>query len=165
METVIVLNFDYTPLNVTSIRRGFVLVDKGKAEILKEYDDPIITTVGRLVKPLIIRLLKFINYHNKKDLKISRQRIYQRDGFQCVYCGTYKNLTIDHVMPKSRGGANSWENMVTCCFTCNSKKGSKTPEEANMSMRVRPYKPSVFSELVAGRAANIWQSLQKEIFN
>jgi CRISPR/Cas system Type II protein with McrA/HNH and RuvC-like nuclease domain len=165
METVLVLNFDYTPLNVTSIRRGFVLVDKGKAEILKEYDDPIITTVGRLVKPLIIRLLKFINYHNKKDLKISRQRIYQRDGFQCVYCGTYKNLTIDHVMPKSRGGANSWENMVTCCFTCNSKKGSKTPEEANMSMRVRPYKPSVFSELVAGRAANIWQSLQKEIFN
>jgi CRISPR/Cas system Type II protein with McrA/HNH and RuvC-like nuclease domain len=140
-------------------------VDKGKAEILKEYDDPIITTVGRLVKPLIIRLLKFINYHNKKDLKISRQRIYQRDGFQCVYCGTHKNLTIDHVMPKSRGGANSWENMVTCCFTCNSKKGSKTPEEANMSMRVRPYKPSVFSELVAGRAANIWQSLQKEIFN
>jgi CRISPR/Cas system Type II protein with McrA/HNH and RuvC-like nuclease domain len=165
METVLVLNFDYTPLNVTSIRRGFVLVDKGKAEILKEYDDPIITTVGRLVKPLIIRLLKFINYHNKKDLKISRQRIYQRDGFQCVYCGTHKNLTIDHVMPKSRGGANSWENMVTCCFTCNSKKGSKTPEEANMSMRVRPYKPSVFSELVAGRAANIWQSLQKEIFN
>jgi CRISPR/Cas system Type II protein with McrA/HNH and RuvC-like nuclease domain len=165
METVLVLNFDYTPLNVTSIRRGFVLVDKGKAEILKEYDNPIITTVGRLVKPLIIRLLKFINYHNKKDLKISRQRIYQRDGFQCVYCGTHKNLTIDHVMPKSRGGANSWENMVTCCFTCNSKKGSKTPEEANMSMRVRPYKPSVFSELVAGRAANIWQSLQKEIFN
>jgi CRISPR/Cas system Type II protein with McrA/HNH and RuvC-like nuclease domain len=165
METVLVLNFDYTPLNVTSIRRGFVLVDKGKAEILKEYDDPIITTVGRLVKPLIIRLLKFINYHNKKDLKISRQRIYQRDGFQCVYCGTHKNLTIDHVMPKSRGGANSWENMVTCCFTCNSKKGSKTPEEANMSMRVRPYKPSVFSELVTGRAANIWQSLQKEIFN
>ena len=164
METVLVLNYDYSPLNVTSLRRGFVLVDKGKAEVLKEYETPIVTTVGNFVRPLIIRLLKFINYHNKKDLKISRQRIYQRDGYQCVYCGTYKNLTIDHVIPKSRGGANSWENMTTCCFDCNSKKGNKTPEEARMTMRVRPYKPSVFSELVVGKAANIWQNFQKEIF-
>lgn len=165
METVLVLNYDYSPLNVTSLRRGFVLVDKGKAEILKKYDEPITTTIGEFVKPLIIRLLKFINYHNKKDLKISRQRIYQRDGYQCVYCGTYKNLTIDHVIPKSRGGANSWENMTTCCFSCNSKKGNKTPQEANMTMRVQPYKPSVFSELVVGKAANIWLNFQKEIFN
>ena len=96
METVLVLNFDYTPLNVTSLRRGFVLVDKGKAEILKEYENPIITTGGNFMRPLIIRLLKFINYHNKKEIKISRQRIYQRDGHKCVYCGTHKKLTIDH---------------------------------------------------------------------
>lgn len=164
METVLVLNYDYTPLNVTSLRRGFVLVDKGKAEILREYENPIVTTVGNFVRPLIIRLLRYINYHKKKDLKMSRLKIYQRDGYKCVYCGTHKKLTIDHVMPKSRGGLNTWENMVTCCFDCNSKKGNKTPQEAGMKMSVKPYKPSVFSELVVGKASKIWEEFKLELF-
>lgn len=164
METVLVLNYDYTPLNVTSLRRGFVLVDKGKAEILREYENPIVTTVGNFVRPLIIRLLRYINYHKKKDLKMSRLKIYQRDGYKCIYCGTHKKLTIDHVMPKSRGGLNTWENMVTCCFDCNSKKGNKTPQEAGMKMSVKPYKPSVFSELVVGKASKIWEEFKLELF-
>lgn len=164
METVLVLNYDYTPLNVTTLRRGFVLVDKGKAEILREYENPIVTTVGNFVRPLIIRLLRYINYHKKKDLKMSRLKIYQRDGYKCVYCGTHKKLTIDHVMPKSRGGLNTWENMVTCCFDCNSKKGNKTPQEAGMKMSVKPYKPSVFSELVVGKASKIWEEFKLELF-
>lgn len=164
METVLVLNYDYTPLNVTSLRRGFVLVDKGKAEVLREYDNPITTTVGNFVRPLIIRLLRYINYHKKKDLKISRLKIYQRDGYKCVYCGTHKKLTIDHVIPKSKGGKNTWENMVTCCSDCNSKKGSKTLQETNMKMLVNPYKPSVFSELVAGNASKIWEEFKNELF-
>ena len=122
METVLVLNYDYTPLNVTSLRRGFVLVDKGKAEVLREYENPIMTTVGNFIRPLIIRLLKYIKFRRKRDIKISRARIYQRDKYVCVYCGGNKKLTIDHVIPKSRGGENSWENMVTCCFDCNSSK-------------------------------------------
>jgi 5-methylcytosine-specific restriction endonuclease McrA len=164
METVLVLNYDYTPLNVTSLRRGFVLVDKGKAEVLREYENPIITTVGNFVRPLIIRLLRYINYHKKKDLKISRLKIYQRDGYKCVYCGTHKKLTIDHVIPKSKGGLNTWENMVTCCFDCNSKKGSKTLQEANMKLSTKPYKPSVFSELVVGGASKIWEEFKSELF-
>lgn len=164
METVLVLNYDYTPLNVTSLRRGFVLVDKGKAEVLREYENPIVTTVGNFVRPLIIRLLRYINYHKKKDLKMSRLKIYQRDGYKCVYCGTHKKLTIDHVIPKSRGGLNTWENMVTCCFDCNSKKGNKTPQEANMKMSIKPYKPSVFSELVVGKASKIWEEFKSELF-
>lgn len=164
METVLVLNYDYTPLNVTSLRRGFVLVDKGKAEVLKESEQPIITTIGNFVRPLVIRLLKYINFRKKREIKISRARIYQRDNYSCVYCGTQRKLTIDHVIPKSRGGDNSWENMVTCCFDCNSKKGNKTPQEANMKMKTKPYTPSVFSELVAGNAAKIWEEFKSEIF-
>lgn len=164
METVLVLNYDYTPLNVTSLRRGFVLVDKGKAEVLREYDNPITTTVGNFVRPLIIRLLRYINYHKKKDLKISRLKIYQRDGYKCVYCGTHKKLTIDHVIPKSKGGKNTWENMATCCSDCNSKKGNKTLQESNMKMLIKPYKPSVFSELVVGNASKIWEDFKNELF-
>ena len=164
METVLVLNYDYTPLNVTSLRRGFVLVDKGKAEVLREYENPIMTTVGNFIRPLIIRLLKYIKFRRKRDIKISRARIYQRDKYVCVYCGGNKKLTIDHVIPKSRGGENSWENMVTCCFDCNSRKGNKTPKEANMTLRVKPYEPSVFSELVASRASKIWEDFQHEMF-
>ena len=103
-------------------------------------------------------------FRRKRDIKISRARIYQRDKYSCVYCGGIKKLTIDHVIPKSRGGGNTWENMVTCCFDCNSKKGNKTPKEANMILRVKPYEPSVFSELVAGRASKIWDDFQHEMF-
>jgi 5-methylcytosine-specific restriction endonuclease McrA len=140
------------------------LVDKGKAEVLREYENPIMTTVGNFIRPLIIRLLKYIKFRRKRDIKISRARIYQRDKYVCVYCGGNKKLTIDHVIPKSRGGENSWENMVTCCFDCNSRKGNKTPKEANMTLRVKPYEPSVFSELVAGRASKIWEDFQLEMF-
>jgi 5-methylcytosine-specific restriction endonuclease McrA len=122
------------------------------------------TTVGNFIRPLIIRLLKYIKFRRKRDIKISRARIYQRDKYVCVYCGGNKKLTIDHVIPKSRGGENSWENMVTCCFDCNSRKGNKTPKEANMTLRVKPYEPSVFSELVAGRASKIWEDFQLEMF-
>ena len=166
MEKVLVLNSDYTPLNVTTMRRGFVLVDKGKAEVLKKDENPIITTIGNFVRPIIIRLLSYIRIKkNAKDIKISRSRVYQRDDYACVYCGGLKKLTIDHVIPKSRGGDNTWENMVTCCFDCNSRKGSKTPEEAGLKFRVRPYRPSVFSELVAGRAAHIWEEFQQDFFS
>jgi CRISPR/Cas system Type II protein with McrA/HNH and RuvC-like nuclease domain len=138
MDKVLVLNADYTPLNVTSLRRGFVLVIKGKAEILEKGVEPIMTTIGDFVRPIIIRLLSYVKYHSK-PLKINRKRIYKRDNNQCVYCESKKHLTIDHVIPKSRGGNNTWKNLVTCCLSCNLKKGNKTPEEAGMRMVLKPY--------------------------
>ena len=158
MTGVLVLNYDYTPLNVTTFRRGFVLVDKGKAEVIKHDDNPIMSGFNTYARPLIIRLLKYIKYHTR-GLRANRNRIYRRDGHSCVYCGSNKNLTLDHVIPKSRGGKNDWNNLVTSCFKCNLKKADRTPEEANMKMRHQPYAPTLVGENTA--LQNIWNDFQK----
>ena len=158
MSTVLVLNFDYTPLNVTSIRRGFVLVDKGKAEIVKSDENPITAGYNTYVRPLIIRLLKYIKHH-VRTLRASRPRIYKRDNYECVYCGSKKDLTLDHVLPKSRGGGNDWTNLVTSCFKCNLKKGNKTPDEARMFMRQKPFVPTLVGENQS--VQKVWNEYQK----
>ena len=145
MQQVLVLNFDFTPLNVTSLQRGFILVIKGKAEIIEADANPIVTAYKEYVRPLIIRLLRYINYRGN-SIRVNRQRVFKRDGHQCVYCGSQKELTIDHVQPRSRGGRNTWTNLVTCCSKCNHKKGNKTPEEANMKLRRKPYEPTFVNE-------------------
>ena len=98
MSTVLVLNYDYTPLNITSTRRGFILVDKGKAEIIKSDDEPIIGGYNNYTRPLIIRLLSYIKFHARL-VRVNRARIYKRDNHQCVYCDSKKQLTLDHVIP------------------------------------------------------------------
>ena len=158
MSNVLVLNFDYTPLNVTSIRRGFVLVDKGKAEIVKSDENPITAGYNTYVRPLIIRLLKYIKHH-VRTLRASRPRIYKRDNYECVYCGSKKDLTLDHVLPKSRGGGNDWTNLVTSCFKCNLKKGNKTPDEARMFMRQKPFVPTLIGENQS--VQKVWNEYQK----
>jgi len=158
MEEVLVLNFDYTPINVTSLKRGFNLVYKGKAEIIKSGVDDLISGVRKFVKPLIIRLLNYIRSYTR-SYRPNRNRIYRRDNFECVYCGSNKNLTLDHVIPKSKGGKNSWENLVTSCFKCNLKKGNKTPDEAKMKMKHLPYVPTMIGENYTLR--NVWEDFQK----
>jgi len=160
MDRVLVLNADYTPLNVTDMRRGFILVIKGKAEVLKQDTRKIVTTVGEFVRPLIIRLLNYVRFHTS-PLKLNRKRIYKRDNNECVYCGNKKHLTIDHVLPRSRGGKNSWTNLVTCCSPCNIKKGNKTPEEAGMKLRQKPYEPTIFSSILSIEVEDIWSDFQK----
>jgi hypothetical protein len=158
MSNVLVLNYDYTPLNVTSIRRGFVLVDKGKAEVIKSGESPILTGYKIYVRPVIIRLLKYIRYQTK-GLRANRTRIYKRDNHECVYCGAKKDLTLDHVLPKSRGGGNEWTNLVTSCFKCNLRKGNKTPDEAKMMMKHKPYTPTLINENIG--IQEIWNDYQK----
>jgi len=159
MSSVLVLNYDYTPLNVTTIKRGFVLVDKGKAEVVKSDDEsPIISGYKKYVRPLIIRLLKYIKYQTR-TLRANRNRIYKRDNYQCVYCGSNKSLTLDHVIPKSRGGKNEWTNLVTSCFKCNLKKANRTPEEAKMQMRHKPFAPTLLNESIT--VSKIWNDYQK----
>jgi CRISPR/Cas system Type II protein with McrA/HNH and RuvC-like nuclease domain len=161
MSVVLVLNCDYTPLNLTTPQRGFVLVHKGKAEIIKSDDNPIMTGYNSYVRPLIIRLLNYITHHTKK-LKINRHRIYRRDNYQCVYCGSKRELTLDHVIPKSKGGGNNWENLVTSCSKCNVKKADRTPEEAKMKMSHKPYVPTLIDENKIVKS--MWNDYQKSFF-
>jgi len=158
MNHVLVLNYDYTPLNVTSVHRGFVLVDKGKAEILKSHDNPIVAGYKTYVRPVIIRLLRYIR-HFTRQLRANRNRIYKRDNHTCVYCGSTRQLTLDHVIPKSKGGKNDWNNLVTSCQKCNLKKSNKTLDEAKMKMKHKPFAPNIVNENVT--ISKIWNDFQK----
>lgn len=160
MEKVLVLNADYTPINVTTVFRGFNLVTKGKAEILKSSETPLSAGAKSFIRPLIIRLLNYVRYRVHK-LKINRHRLFKRDNHECVYCGSKKHLTVDHILPKSKGGGNTWLNLVTCCSNCNRIKGDRTPEEANMKLRFKPYEPSIFSEIINSNVEPIWNEFKK----
>ena len=160
MDKVLVLNSDYTPLNVTSIRRGFILVIKGKAEVLRQDAENIVTSIGEFVRPLIIRLLSYVRFKSK-PVKLNRKRIFKRDNNECVYCGSKRNLTIDHIMPRSRGGKNTWANLVTCCSNCNLRKGNRTPEEAGMRMNYKAYEPTIFSSIISVDVEELWGDFQK----
>jgi len=159
MSKVLVLNADYTPLNVTSLNRGFKLVYKGKAEVVKKDDKPLLTSIGDFIRPLIIRLLNYVR-HQVKPIKLNRKRIYKRDNFECVYCGSKKNLTIDHVIPRSKGGQNTWDNLVTCCSGCNLRKGNKSVDEIGFKMKKKPFAPSVFSFVVHDDVEEIWENFK-----
>lgn len=144
MESILVLNADYTPINITDLKRAFNLIYKGKAEIIKHnIISPIVTELRNFKRPTIIRLLRYISIPFRK-VNLNRQNIFRRDKFKCVYCGeNVKNkLTIDHVIPKSKGGKNTWQNLVTCCKSCNIKKDNKTLEEVEMSLNYTPYRPT-----------------------
>lgn len=138
---VLVLNNDFTPMNVTDIIRGFNLVFKGKAEIIEhDEDNPIVEGDNVFKRPSVIRLLKYVVLPYKR-IKATRDNIFKRDGHKCIYCDYNKDLTIDHVYPRSRGGDNSWENLATCCTRCNSNKGDRTIEEAGMTLITKPFRP------------------------
>jgi 5-methylcytosine-specific restriction endonuclease McrA len=149
--SILVLNADFQPLNVTTFKRGYNLVYKGKAEIIK-YDSeagPIKYSQGKTMgRPLIIRLLRYITVPFKR-VPLTKYNVYRRDGHQCAYCGSKENLTLDHVIPKSRGGKSSWDNLATCCFKCNNKKGDKTPSEAGMILKTKLYQPT-FQQFING---------------
>jgi 5-methylcytosine-specific restriction endonuclease McrA len=144
---VLVLNASYQPLNVCSVRRAHVLVFKGKAEVLEEHDSPLHSATATFPRPHVIRLVQYVRVPAPTQRKISRRALFARDEWSCVYCGTTGGrLTLDHVLPRSRGGDSVWENVVTACAPCNLRKGDRLPEEASMTMRrpPRPPAPNVF---------------------
>ncbi len=139
MVQVLVLNASYEPLNITTWRRATVLMLKGKAESLEEDPDFMIRPDTSL--PTVIRLRHFIKVPYR-EIPVTRKNILQRDSNCCQYCGYVGNkLSIDHVLPRSRGGQDNWENVTTACLACNVMKGNRTPEEALMPLKNKPYRP------------------------
>lgn len=160
LQQVLVLNASYEPLNVTTVRRAHVLVFKGKAEVIEELNRPLTSASTSFPWPNVIRLVNYVRVPRMVQRKISRRALFARDGWRCVYCGSSGGrLTLDHVVPRSRGGESSWENVVTSCPPCNHRKGSRTLEEANMVLHKLPRAPApvLFIQLSAPRIPDGWQ--------
>ena len=138
---VLVLNQDYQPLSLCSVRKSLVLLLLEKAELLHKDETKRIRTISTTFDfPTVIRLMDYVRIPNK-NIVVTRKNVLKRDGNKCQYCGSKESLTLDHIIPKSRGGGDSWDNLITCCATCNVKKGNKTPKEANMPLLSKPHKP------------------------
>ncbi|NEX12557.1 HNH endonuclease [Prosthecochloris sp. ZM] len=140
---VLILNSSYEPLSICDAQKAIVLLFCGKAVTVAQHPDQVICTVKESYPlPSIVRLTFFVRVPYKK-LMLSRKNIFRRDNFQCQYCGRKERLlTIDHVLPRSKGGEESWENLITACSSCNTKKGNRTPEEAGMPPLNQPIRPS-----------------------
>jgi len=137
----LVLNQNYQPLNICDIRRAVKLVGKGKAESLHESGDYVHTVSDIFEKPEVIRLVYMVKRPVQRR-KMSRYEIFSRDNFSCQYCGSRpKDMTIDHVEPRCKGGEFTWTNVVSACKPCNHRKAGRTPEEAGMKLRNKPYEP------------------------
>jgi 5-methylcytosine-specific restriction endonuclease McrA len=160
VQHVLVLNASYEPLNVTTLRRATVLVFKGKAEVIEELEEPLHSATTTFPWPHVIRLVHYVRVPRAVQRKISRRALFARDGWRCVYCGSNGGrLTLDHVLPRSRGGDSIWENVVTACAPCNHRKGNRTLDEARMELRYppRPPTPALFITLAAPKIPDGWR--------
>lgn len=139
-QTVLVLNSSYEPLNFTNWKRAVVLLLKNKAQVLSNR---------------VIRLLSYIKLPISKIRtdRPTRTLVYKRDDHTCQYCGSREKLTIDHILPKSRGGQDTWENLATACYVCNTKKGNRTPDECGMILIKKPKAPISKMELSLNKSS------------
>ena len=138
---VLVLNQNYQPLNVCNARRAFVLLGRGKAELLENGRGYVRSISHTFPIPSVIRLVYMVKRAQMRR-RLSRQAVFYRDGSTCQYCGNVtRQLTLDHIIPRSRGGAHVWENVVSACIPCNHRKAGSTPTEAKMVLLKRPGAP------------------------
>lgn len=158
MKNVLLLNQDHTPLTVCSVKRAFLLIFLNKAELVEAIADKKLSSVSRSFPfPSIIKTKKYVSLPYK-GVVMSRQNIFKRDNGVCQYCGINKSLTIDHIIPRSKGGKSTWTNLITACQNCNSKKGDQTPSEAGLTLNKMPVKPShiTFLRMIHGQLRKDW---------
>jgi 5-methylcytosine-specific restriction endonuclease McrA len=169
---VLVLNRNYQPVNITTVRRAFVLLYQGIAqaidremrvfdfdswaELSAELEEDVIHTVSRTIRAPRVIVLQVYDRFPRARVRFSRQNIYLRDGLTCQYCQQRlprSELNLDHVIPRSRGGRTTWENVVCSCIACNVRKGGRTPQEAGMRLMKTPTRPrwSPFAKELGGR--------------
>jgi 5-methylcytosine-specific restriction endonuclease McrA len=140
-RTVLVLNQNYEPLNICNGKRAIVLVIGGKAEILESHPVQIKTAVSSFPYPAVIRLFYMIKSPRAR-VKLTRREVFLRDRYTCQYCGRRTHdLTLDHVIPRSKGGQHIWENLAAACRSCNHRKGGKSLGEARMTLKQQPFEP------------------------
>lgn len=155
---VLVLNQDYRAIGVCNIQRAITLVLLQKADLITEDETrKVRTSVKAFAWPSVIRLNRYVHIPYRHVI-LSRKNVLRRDDGKCQYCGKTA-ITIDHVMPKSRGGQDVWENLVAACMPCNTKKGNRTPDEANMLLAIKPFRPSqaMFIRDYVGQIQEDWK--------
>lgn len=145
----LVLNADFTYINTVPWQKAIKLLVKEKAQVLKESSRKVSNAEGTCVFkiPVVLKLVQLVSVVYKNKVPYSRKNIFIRDNHTCLYCGTHKNLSIDHVIPSSQGGKTCFENCVTSCVSCNLKKGNRTPQEANMRLKKPPHEPTIIEFL------------------
>jgi len=158
---VLVLNASYEPINVCTMRRAAVLVLKERAEVIEKRDGVLHSERLELERPCVIRLVRYVRVpRDVHRRKITRRAVLARDSYTCQYCGRESvGLTVDHVIPRSRGGSSHWDNIVAACAPCNRKKGSRLPTEAAMPLRTspKPPGPTVFIRIASPRVPDAWE--------
>jgi 5-methylcytosine-specific restriction endonuclease McrA len=158
---VLVLNASYEPINVCTVRRATVLLLKERAEMLERNAGELHSERLVLERPCVIRLMRYVRIpRDVHRRKITRKAVLARDAWTCQYCGRQANgLTVDHVIPRSRGGQSVWENIVASCAPCNRRKGNRTPHEARMhpANAPKPPGPTVFIRIAAPRVPVAWE--------
>jgi 5-methylcytosine-specific restriction endonuclease McrA len=158
---VLVLNASYEPINVCTVKRAAVLILKNRAEMIERGEWALHAESLTLPRPLVIRLLTYVRIpRDAHRRKITRRAVFARDRWTCQYCGHERgNLTVDHVIPRSKGGASTWENIVTCCAPCNRRKGDRLPAQANMVPRRTPKapNPTIFIHVAAPSIPSAWE--------
>jgi 5-methylcytosine-specific restriction endonuclease McrA len=160
---VLVLNAGYEPLSLVSVRRAIVLLLREKAELIEATQQMLHSAGNALPIPLVIRLVHYVKLPHRR-VPPTRAAVMLRDLHICQYCGETpgrQELTVDHVIPRSRGGAHSWQNLVTACKRCNQKKGSLLPDEAMMHLIRKPFEPSYVALVLLSNpvAAERWEQL------
>ena len=144
-NSVLVLNQNYEPLSVCSVRRALLLIMRGKAEAVEKLEEVVRAVSQEFAVPSVVRLERYINAPRRRVV-LSKRNVFKRDRFECQYCGRRDGkLTIDHIVPRTRGGLSTWENMVCACATCNNKKGEHRPEQVGMKLRSKPKRPNSVS--------------------
>jgi 5-methylcytosine-specific restriction endonuclease McrA len=159
---VLVLNASYEPINVCTVRRAAVLVLKSRAEVIETGAGALRSERLVFVRPCVIRLMRYVRIpRDVHRRKITRKAVLARDAWTCQYCGrqTHAGLTVDHVIPRSRGGESVWENIVASCGPCNRKKGDRLPREVAMHPRSRPKPPgpTVFIRIASPTVPDAWE--------
>lgn len=144
MERTLLLNQGYEPISVISWRRAICLMTLGKVEVVETYDRDVRSVRLVFKMPAVVRLLRAVGCLRDQPVRFSRQNVLARDRWTCQYCGArppLSELTYDHVVPRSRGGKTAWENIVTACVECNTRKANRTPAQAGMQLRKPPVRP------------------------
>ncbi len=156
---VLVLNQDYSALTVCSVERAIVLLYLQKVHLVESVPDRYVRSPSTHVPwPSIIRLKGYVRIPYKRVM-LTRKNVLRRDGNVCQYCGDRRRMTLDHVLPKSRGGKDTWENLVAACVPCNNRKGDRLPDEAGMTLKRTPFRPSyvMFLRDFVGTVKETWK--------